>query len=71
MITAGYYLWFIWRVFFGTIPEELSAVKDPSLFQLLPLLVLAGACILLGLLPGFVLAFIRPAAEFLSGFLGG
>ena len=22
MITAGYYLWFIWRVFFGTIPRN-------------------------------------------------
>jgi NADH-quinone oxidoreductase subunit M len=71
MITAGYYLWFVWRVFFGATPEGLSEVQDPSFPQLLPILVLAAACILLGLLPGFALAFIRPAAEFLSGFTGG
>jgi NADH-quinone oxidoreductase subunit M len=71
LITAGYYLWFIWRVFFGSVPENLNNVKDPPRQQLIPLIILAVACLVLGLYPGPLLAVIRPAAEYLSSFLGG
>jgi NADH-quinone oxidoreductase subunit M len=69
LITAGYYLWFIWRVFFGALPEDLNDVKEVSWTQYLPIIVLAASCILLGVFPGLVLALITPAAEYLSSFL--
>lgn len=70
IITAGYYLWFVWRVFFGTVPEDLSKVEDPPWQSLIPVVILATACLVLGLLPDLMLTFIRPAAEFLSSFIG-
>jgi hypothetical protein len=71
MITAGYYLWFIWRVFFGAVPEGLIKVEDPPRQSLIPVVILTMACLVLGLLPDLMLTFIRPAAESLSGFIGG
>jgi len=69
VITAGYYLWFVWRIFFGAIPKDLNNVKEASWLQCLPIIILAAACILLGIFPGLALTFITPAAEYLSSFL--
>lgn len=69
VITAGYYLWFAWRVFFGAPPENLNNVKEAPFWLLVPIIVLATLSILLGVLPGLVLEYITPAAEYLSGFL--
>ena len=71
VITAGYYLWFAWRVFFGTTPENLNDVKEAPFTLLIPIIVLATLSILLGVLPGLVLEYITPAAEYLAGFLSG
>jgi NADH-quinone oxidoreductase subunit M len=71
VITAGYYLWFAWRVFFGATPENLSNVKEAPFWLLVPIIVLATLSILLGVLPGLMLEYITPAAEYLSNFLGG
>ncbi len=69
VITAGYYLWFAWRVFFGATPENLKDVKEAPFTLLVPIIVLATLSILLGVLPGLVLEYITPAAEYLSSFL--
>ena len=71
VITAGYYLWFAWRVFFGTTPENLNNVKEAPFWVLVPIIILATLSILLGVLPGLVLGYITPAAEYLSSFLSG
>jgi NADH-quinone oxidoreductase subunit M len=71
VITAGYYLWFVWRVFFGAVPEPLQAVQDPPRQQLVPVVILATLCLVWGVFPGLMLTFIRPAADFLTSFLGG
>ncbi len=71
VITAGYYLWFVWRVFFGSVPDPLQAVQDPPLQQLVPVVILATLCLVWGILPGLMLTFVRPAADFLTSFLGG
>ena len=70
MITAGYLLWFAWRVFFGSPPKALEGVEESSPPVLAPIVVLAALCVLFGIWPGIFLEFIAPAAEFLSGFLG-
>jgi formate hydrogenlyase subunit 3/multisubunit Na+/H+ antiporter MnhD subunit len=69
VITAAYYLTFAWRVFFGRTPKSLDDVKEAPFFLLIPLLILAALCILLGILPGIMLIYITPAAEYLAKFL--
>ncbi|MFQ6064611.1 MAG: NuoM family protein [Candidatus Bathyarchaeia archaeon] len=71
VITAGYYLWFAWRVFFGATPENLNDVEEAPFTLLIPIIILATLSILLGVLPGLVLEYITPAAEYLSSFLSG
>ncbi|MGD8544847.1 MAG: NADH-quinone oxidoreductase subunit M [Candidatus Bathyarchaeota archaeon] len=68
-ITAGYYLWFAWRVFFGETPENLNDVTEGPFTLLIPLIILATLTVLLGVLPGLVLEYLGSAAEYLSSFL--
>jgi len=68
MITAGYLLWFAWRVFFGAVPERLENVKESPPLLLAPIVVLASVSIVLGIWPGLLLQFVTPAAELLSIF---
>ena len=58
VITAGYYLWFIWRVFFGTTPENLENVKEGSWQLLTPIVALTIATVVLGLWPDLLLGLI-------------
>ena len=69
VITAGYYLWFIWRIFFGETPKDLDNVEEAPLLLRVPIVILAASCVILGVLPGLALTFITPAAEYLSSFL--
>lgn len=70
LITAGYLLWFAWRVFFGSVPKALSNVEESPPLLLAPIIVLATLSIILGIWPGIFLQFITPAAEILSNMLG-
>jgi NADH-quinone oxidoreductase subunit M len=58
VITAGYYLWFVWRVFFGATPENLENVKESSWQLLTPIVALTAATIVLGIWPDLLLGFI-------------
>jgi len=71
ILTAGYYLWFIWRVFFGSVPATLHEVQDPPRQQLVAVVILATLSLVWGVFPSLMLTFIKPAADFLSGFTGG
>jgi len=55
VITAGYYLWFIWRVFFGEVPEDLENVKEASWLLLIPIVALTAATVMLGIWPDLLL----------------
>lgn len=70
IITAGYYMRFAWKVFFGSTPKNLSHVEEAPLSLRAPLVILAATSIVLGILPGLMLTFITPAAEYLFGFIG-
>jgi len=63
VITAGYILWMIRRVFFGPPREEFENVKDPPLTMLAPMAFLAFLAVLLGFYPDLVLRIIVPAAK--------
>ena len=70
VITAGYLLWFAWRVFFGPVPKAMADVEESSTSLLAPMIVLMLFCIIFGIWPGLFLTFVTPAAEYLSSFLG-
>jgi NADH-quinone oxidoreductase subunit M len=69
VITAGYYLWFIWRVFFGPVPKKLRTVKEGSRLLLVPIIILAATAVALGIWSDPVLQFLTSAAETVSGSL--
>ncbi len=71
VITAGYYLWFAWRVFFGPLPKRFNRVKEAPLSLRASVIILATISVLLGVLPGLILEYVTPAAEYLSGLIGG
>jgi NADH-quinone oxidoreductase subunit M len=56
VLTAGYYLWFSWRVFFGPLPENLQNTRDPAWRQLLPVIILAIMAFFIGFYPESFLA---------------
>jgi NADH-quinone oxidoreductase subunit M len=55
-LTAGYTLWTMKRVFFGSMPAELGEVVEAPLTMTVPLIVLAGTAIFLGIFPDFVIS---------------
>jgi NADH-quinone oxidoreductase subunit M len=55
-ITAGYYLSFLWRVFFGTTPEKLEIImREPSWLMRIPIIILAVLAVVIGIWPDIVL----------------
>jgi NADH-quinone oxidoreductase subunit M len=64
VITLGYSLWTIWRIFFGPLPEHLKEVKEAPPIMTVPPLVLALASLILGIFPGLV-------TDFIARVLGG
>jgi len=54
-ITAGYYLWFLWRVFFGTTPKRLENTRKPSWLMRIPIIILAVLAVVIGIWPDIVL----------------
>jgi NADH-quinone oxidoreductase subunit M len=54
-ITAGYYLWFLWRAFFGTTPKELENTKEASWLMRIPIIILAAIAVVVGIWPDIVL----------------
>jgi len=57
-ITAGYYLWFLWRVFFGPTPSNLENTRKPSRLLRVPIVVLAAIAVIVGIWPDIVLRFL-------------
>ena len=54
-ITAGYYLWFLWRAFFGTTPKKLEYTREPSWLMRIPIIALAVIAVVIGIWPDIVL----------------
>jgi NADH-quinone oxidoreductase subunit M len=55
-LTAGYTLWTMKRVFFGSMPAELGEVVEAPLTMTVPLIALAGTAIFLGIFPDLVIS---------------
>jgi NADH-quinone oxidoreductase subunit M len=63
VLTAGYALWTIRRVFFGPLKDGLEDVHEPSILVLAPMMVLAFFTVILGIYPKI---FMDLLASFLS-----
>ncbi len=72
IVTVGYYLRMIKRVFFGRCPRNLDGVKEVPAYMLVPMCVLTFFTIVFGIFAFAPLDVIYPAAESISKlFIGG
>ena len=69
LITAAYYLWFIYRVFFGPRPEKLESVKEAPFTMTIPMLILAFLAVLLGIWPRLATDIIAPEAQHIASLI--
>jgi NADH:ubiquinone oxidoreductase subunit 4 (subunit M) len=60
VLTVGYSLWTVRRIFFGPLPEHLKDVKEAPLTMTVPLLVFALFSVIIGIYPKFVTDFLLP-----------
>ena len=60
ILTIGYGLWTVRRVFYGPLPENLKEVKEAPLIMLLPLFGFALLAIILGIYPKLVTDYLIP-----------
>lgn len=68
-LTMSYMLWMLKRIFFGKMPEHLSArAKEGSWYMTAPMMVLAGFTIIIGIYPDLFLQSIVP---YMNGVLPG
>lgn len=60
-MTVSYTFWGMKRIFFGSLPPKLAneRIKDPPLTMTVPLLVIAGVSIILGLYPKLIMDFLH------------
>ena len=61
VLTAGYALWTIRRIFFGPLPDNLKTAKEAPISMTAPLIILAVVSIIIGIYPRLVTDFIIPA----------
>jgi len=66
-LTMSYLLWMLKRVFFGKTPKHLENVKEGSWYMTVPMMVLAGFSIVLGIYPDI---FYRSIIPYMNGVLG-
>lgn len=67
VLTAGYILWMIKRIFFGKLPEGYENVKEGSLYMTAPMMMLAILTIVIGIYPEIFTSSIVP---FMRSILG-
>jgi len=60
VITVGYALWTVRRIFFGPLPEDLHEVKEAPPIMTVPLLILAVVSVILGIYPKLITDYLFP-----------
>jgi NADH-quinone oxidoreductase subunit M len=60
VLTVGYSLWTVRRIFFGPLPEQLKEVKEAPLTMTVPLLIFALFSVIIGIFPKFVTDYLLP-----------
>jgi len=62
ILTAGYGLWTVRRIFYGKLPDGYSGAHDPNWKMLCPIIVLVVIAVIVGIYPG-------PITEIISAFV--
>jgi NADH-quinone oxidoreductase subunit M len=60
VLTVGYSLWTVRRIFFGPLPDHLKEVKEASPIMTVPLLVFAVLAVFIGIYPKIVTDYLLP-----------
>ena len=63
VLTVGYTFWPLRKIFFGPLPSALQDVKEAPLTMTVPLFVLMGIVLLIGIYPDFIMKFLYPFAR--------
>jgi len=63
IVSAGYMLRYLWKVFLGPHPTELEDVKESSDWMTVPMIILGVLIVLFGIFPGLALDVIIPGVE--------
>jgi len=71
VLTAGYMLWVLQRVFLGTLPEKWNGLTDMNGRETVMLVSLAVVVIFLGIYPAPVLDLMTTSVNSLAGILQG
>ena len=69
IISAGYMLRYLWKVFLGPTPENLDHVKEGPRSMTAPMVMLAGLIVLFGVFPGLALSVIIPAVNAIANII--
>ena len=70
LLTVGYYLWTVIRVFFGEARAEFEHLRESPLTMIIPMGIQCFLLVLLGIFPQLALQLIQPAAKLLIQILG-
>ena len=70
LITIGYYLWTVTRIFFGEAKAEFENVRESALIMIVPMCIQCLLLVLLGVYPQLMLQLIHPASKLLFQILG-
>lgn len=69
IISAGYMLRFLWKVFLGPTPESLEHVKEGPRSMTVPMVILSCLIVLFGIFPGLALSVIIPAVNAIANII--
>ena len=69
ILTAGYMLRFLWKVFLGPHPAELEDVVESPRSMTIPMIILGALVVIFGIFPGLVLDIIVPAVQAIPGII--
>jgi len=70
LLTTGYYLWMVARIFFGEAKAEFRNVRESPLTMIIPMCIQCFLLVLLGIYPQLALQLIHPASKLLLQIMG-
>ncbi|RDE17104.1 MAG: hypothetical protein C4K47_00080 [Candidatus Thorarchaeota archaeon] len=69
IISAGYMLRYLWKVFLGPTPESLEHVREGPRSMTVPMVTLSCLIVLFGIFPGLALSVISPAVNAIANII--
>ena len=63
VLTAGYLLWMLKRVFYGPLNPKWATLTDATNLEMVPLVALGAVILLFGIFPGLIVNIIQPSVS--------